>query len=455
MNDEYQPRQATNLQKLFREKVQSIQGDLAYRDELTGLYNYRLLKQFFEQWWNDIIATGPSLSLIMIDLDGFKAVNDTYGHLTGDIVLMSTAKILKQHFREDDLLLRYGGDEFVIVLPDVPASEAKNLALRARKALDAKKFTSKLDHSPVKLPVSFSMGIATWPEDGATGETLLQKADVELYNEKNIRSPKDMVVANNRVTRRQTFIRFLELIVLIASIIWITNSAVDFFSVPRTKPPVIEKITTPADNLWSERETQLLQEIEKLQEKLTKLTVENTEEMKKTDLEEQQITALQLEIEQLQRQLLEQKSNASISDELFTNDEMADEELPEILADDAESPITQREETPNAESEDDESADKSNSPTPEAIIVLPKLFRYSTPEYPEVAKKLRREASIRLEITVDVDGKVIAAEPEGEPLGFGFDEAAKEAAFRAQYAPGTINDIPSQMKTFLTIDFQL
>ena len=115
-----------------RSRAEIATGELAWRDDLTGAWNRRYLRRLLTEEWPKLAAEGGAVTLLALDLDGFKPVNDTYGHAAGDRVLRWAAEELRRAFRESDRLIRYGGDEFVVVLSGVDGSEARDLAERAR-----------------------------------------------------------------------------------------------------------------------------------------------------------------------------------------------------------------------------------------------------------------------------------------------------------------------------------
>jgi diguanylate cyclase (GGDEF)-like protein len=121
------------------------------------------------------------VSLIMIDVDGFKAFNDQFGHVAGDRVLSAVAHVLQKQFRPRDLLVRYGGDEFAVLLPGVNESEALAIADRVRKAVSGS--TDEHSDSLIQIPVRVSMGVAQFGSS-STFETLLRVADEALYRAK-------------------------------------------------------------------------------------------------------------------------------------------------------------------------------------------------------------------------------------------------------------------------------
>ncbi len=122
-----------------------------------------------------------SLGVIMLDVDGFKRFNDTFGHAVGDEILRELGKMLLGHVREEDIACRYGGDEFIIVLPD--ASQAITRERAEFICEYAKQFHLHFEGQTFEA-VTFSLGIAVFPEDGFTSATLLKAADDGLYRAK-------------------------------------------------------------------------------------------------------------------------------------------------------------------------------------------------------------------------------------------------------------------------------
>jgi len=154
------------------------------KEPLTELYNRKFLYNYIEKIW---IKTNRrenfSFALIFIDLDNFKPINDNFGHEEGDKVLKEVANILKENFRKSDFIIRYGGDEFVILinLQNNHISNIKKIINSLRKRVE-----EKLN----KYNLSFSYGIAIYPKDGKSLSTLLKKADIKMYKEKKKRKLK-------------------------------------------------------------------------------------------------------------------------------------------------------------------------------------------------------------------------------------------------------------------------
>jgi diguanylate cyclase len=119
----------------------------------------------------------------MMDLDGFKRVNDTYGHIEGDKTLKVVAKCLLDCVRESDLLARWGGDEFVLLLPETSKADAQMIAEKLSTAVIECPYPWKKDQLPL-LMLNISSGIVSYPEDGKKGDDLLKKADALLYDKK-------------------------------------------------------------------------------------------------------------------------------------------------------------------------------------------------------------------------------------------------------------------------------
>jgi diguanylate cyclase (GGDEF)-like protein len=121
------------------------------------------------------------MSVLMLDLDDFKLVNDTFGHLFGDRVLTWTAELIRSTLRGSDVAARYGGDEFAIILPETDADEARRAAERILGAFRDRAFVGE-QRGPV--PIGASIGVATFPVDGRTGTELIVAADQALYRVK-------------------------------------------------------------------------------------------------------------------------------------------------------------------------------------------------------------------------------------------------------------------------------
>ena len=150
---------------------------LAITDSLTGLYNRRGLFEFGRREVERARRFGRPLAAIMFDLDHFKRVNDTYGHATGDQVLASLAARCRQELREVDLLGRYGGEEFAVLLPEIELADAGQVAERLRQSTAQAPFAT--DQGPMEITIS--LGVAPLDDECPDLEALLQRADQALY----------------------------------------------------------------------------------------------------------------------------------------------------------------------------------------------------------------------------------------------------------------------------------
>jgi len=161
----------------IQEECRRLQ-ELAQTDPLTGLYNRRYLMKVLDQEMERTRRTGLPTSLIMLDLDYFKRFNDTYGHSFGDIVLQRVALIFKDNVRKLDILCRYGGDEFALVLPGTRLPQAVRLAERLKEILAQSR--EKLQERSAHITASFGVDTFTGRE-GLTPETFLQHTDRWLF----------------------------------------------------------------------------------------------------------------------------------------------------------------------------------------------------------------------------------------------------------------------------------
>lgn len=155
----------------------------AITDPLTGVYNRLYFNEYMGKRLAHASRYEEKLSLIMIDLDEFKGVNDTYGHLVGDEVLVETAALLQEEVRSSDLIFRYGGDEFLVVLAQTGCEKAKLVKERIRQSVTR---WNLLKNRHEKFSLSLSMGCSTWTQ----GDDLLgriSEADDQMYHEKHLK----------------------------------------------------------------------------------------------------------------------------------------------------------------------------------------------------------------------------------------------------------------------------
>lgn len=155
--------------------------ELSDRDDLTGLYRYRYLQEQLDKELIRADRYKSSFGVIMLDVDGFKEINDVYGHLQGDIVLKELSSILCKICRTVDIITRYGGEEFVVILPQTSKEGAFYLAERVRRVVKNYDFSSSMD-KPIKLTVS--LGVVNYPDSAASKLELLKKVDTALYQAK-------------------------------------------------------------------------------------------------------------------------------------------------------------------------------------------------------------------------------------------------------------------------------
>lgn len=156
-------------------------AELVITDDLTKLFNSRYLNRTIDMELQRCNRYHTSVSLIFMDIDYFKQINDQYGHLVGSKVLVEVGQLLIKHLRSVDIVARYGGDEFVIVLPQTPPESAAQIAERIRKVIEQNAFLKKEGYS---LRITASFGVASHPESAKTKEDLIRLADNAMYRVK-------------------------------------------------------------------------------------------------------------------------------------------------------------------------------------------------------------------------------------------------------------------------------
>ncbi|MDY0269586.1 diguanylate cyclase [Trichloromonas sp.] len=168
------------LQDSLKKSNQALM-ELSNTDPLTHLSNRRYLMKTLEKELQRCERSQKSMALIMVDVDHFKPVNDTYGHQQGDVILKTLADQMKAHLRDYDLAARFGGEEFALVLPETTLSEAEQVAERLRIAISELRIPA--NHNEIRLTIS--LGVATYPHPKVrTVDNLILEADRALYNAK-------------------------------------------------------------------------------------------------------------------------------------------------------------------------------------------------------------------------------------------------------------------------------
>jgi len=153
----------------------------AIRDPLTGLFNRRYLEETLGRELNRAQRAGAPVGVVMMDLDHFKQFNDTYGHSAGDALLSAVGALLQKEIRREDIACRYGGEEFVIIMPGASLEVTLDRAEKLQKMI--KKL--QVGYLGKSLPcTTISAGVAVFPDHDPTGEALIQKADAALYRAK-------------------------------------------------------------------------------------------------------------------------------------------------------------------------------------------------------------------------------------------------------------------------------
>jgi diguanylate cyclase (GGDEF)-like protein len=173
----------TRIIRFFREKMQAFADlkGLTYTDDLTGLYNQRYLEVILDRELSLAKRNETEFSVLFLDLDHFKNVNDSHGHLIGSRLLYEVGEEIKRALRESDITFRYGGDEFVIILSHTGLDDAVFVAERIRVQIEKKRFLAR-DGLDIRLTAS--IGVASVPLHAATKVQILKAADEALYGVK-------------------------------------------------------------------------------------------------------------------------------------------------------------------------------------------------------------------------------------------------------------------------------
>ena len=183
----------SNILSMSLKNVQEYHSlkEMTVRDGLTGIYNYKGFIDFLSREFGRAKRYNKSLSLIMIDVDNFKSINDSFGHLAGDYVLRELAYCLNSSLRKTDIVARYGGDEFVILLPEASSDKAKVLSSRILRYIRDHAF--EWESESIKVEISYGISTIRELKEEETEETLVQMADSRLYDSRNSRNLLDAV----------------------------------------------------------------------------------------------------------------------------------------------------------------------------------------------------------------------------------------------------------------------
>lgn len=191
-------RLAENLRQ--RDQLQKSLEELAITDDLTGVYNRRELNRLLDLEFRRAKRFKRPLAMIIYDIDHFKRVNDSYGHLIGDQVLIWLTNLIAANTRSTNFIARYGGDEFVILLPETSSQNAFHAAERLRKKACQVPFQGQLpDVSRVEFEVSISLGVAELKEEYSSVEEFFSTADQAMYTAKNSGRNQTQIAAS-RIT---------------------------------------------------------------------------------------------------------------------------------------------------------------------------------------------------------------------------------------------------------------
>ncbi|HEX7623400.1 MAG TPA: sensor domain-containing diguanylate cyclase, partial [Anaeromyxobacteraceae bacterium] len=181
-------------------RIYETTRQMSVRDSLTEAFNHRYFQETLSRELARHERSGQPLSLVMLDIDDFKKINDRWGHPVGDFVLRGLVEELTKGVREMDTVARYGGEEFTLIFPDTTPAKAWVVADRLRNCVATRRFVvPQLDHA---LAVTISLGLSSFPEDAGTKRDLIERADQALYQAK--RSGKNCLVAASALADLKT-----------------------------------------------------------------------------------------------------------------------------------------------------------------------------------------------------------------------------------------------------------
>ena len=169
----------TMLAAVIRHAVDKIK-QVSDTDELTGSYNMRAFSSMLQRAFRQAVRYGHALSVVMIDSDNLKQINDKHGHESGNRLLQHLVRCIREQLRGSDVMARFGGDEFIVLLPETNIKGAMEMAERIRKAVEI----SRLDLRSGDTNITVSLGVASYPEGGGNLDLILDKADKAMYRAK-------------------------------------------------------------------------------------------------------------------------------------------------------------------------------------------------------------------------------------------------------------------------------
>lgn len=188
------------MAQFFRERMETMAElrGLTHTDDLTGLYNQRYLELILDRELSLAKRNNTEFSVLFLDLDHFKNVNDTHGHLIGSRLLFEVGQEIKRALRDSDITFRYGGDEFVIILSHTGLEQAVSVAERIRVQIEKKRF---LVRDNLEIRLTASIGVATVPLHAITKQQILKAADEALYGVK--KAVRNKVIAATSAARAE------------------------------------------------------------------------------------------------------------------------------------------------------------------------------------------------------------------------------------------------------------